>query len=219
MNEWTSVPNRDILNRGELKMPDPESMLWNKKDNKGPPVPLIILIIAVVLGLAIWAIVGMAGQSSPAPVPAVEAPVPAPKTVTAPVAAPVKTAEWTLDKLREVVAANTPIYFVKDSIKLLPGEMKKVETMVEAMKNYKNIMLNFRGHTADVNTKARQVALAKARANRILWAFEYREGWNIIATEKVGLGSKELVSKGNTEAQRAPNRRVEVIVQAAEAAK
>lgn len=196
-------------------------MLWNKKENKGPPVPLILLGIAVVLGLAIWGIVAMASQSTPAPAPVAVAPVPAPKPATpAPkpveTPAPAKTGDWTLEKLREVVKANTPIYFYADSIKLLPGEMKKVETMVEAMKNYKNIMLKFRGHTADVKTRALQLALSKARANRILWAFEYREGWNITAVEKEGLGSKELVSKGDTEAQRAPNRRVEVIVQHAE---
>ena len=193
-------------------------MLWNKKDNKGPPVPLIVIVIVVVLGLAIWGIMALASPSTPAPVPSVEVPAPVPKPVETPTPTPepVKSTSWTMEKLKEVVAANTPIYFVKDSIKLLPGEMKKVETMVEALKNYKNIMLKFRGHTADVNTKARQIALSKARANRILWAFEYREGWNIIAVEKEGLGSKELVSKGDTNAQRAPNRRVEVIVQGAE---
>lgn len=189
----------------------------------------VIIIAAIALVIAVILIVWFAtrGPKTSAPVtspsPTTEAspsPSPSPSVQPSPVTerapSPSPTSEWTLEKLDQVVKDNTPIYFVKDTARLLPGEKQKVINMAEAMKHYQNIMLKFRGHTAAFNLELFRYELSVRRALTVRWLFEYRVGYDLTAIEIRGLGSKELVRKGNTEADRAPNRRVEVIVQHAE---
>jgi outer membrane protein OmpA-like peptidoglycan-associated protein len=188
----------------------------------------VIIIAAVALVIAIILIVWFATRGpktstlspSPSPTPtesAVPSPSPLPSPSAAASASPTPAAsEWTAERLEQIVKENTPIYFVKDSARLLPGEKQKVIRMAEAMSHYQNVMLKFRGHTAAFNLPVFRYELSVRRALAIRWLFEYRVGYDLTAVEIRGLGSKELVRKGNKESDRAPNRRVEVVIQHAE---
>jgi len=145
-----------------------------------------------------------------APVPSVSA-VPISPTPTA------SSSEWTKKRLEAVIADNSPVYFVKDSTQLLPGEEAKLERILDTANHYKNIMFNFRGHTADAYAYILQLALSKARAEKIRWWFENRIGDDVTSVEAFGFASKYLVSKGNSEKAMAPNRRVEIVVEKADA--
>jgi outer membrane protein OmpA-like peptidoglycan-associated protein len=188
----------------------------------------VIIIASVALVIAFILIVWLATRGpktstltaspspteSVAPSPSVK-PSPSPVEQASPSPSPVAS-EWTTERLESIVKENTPIYFVKDSARLLPGEKQKVVRMAEAMSHYKNVMLKFRGHTAAFNLPIFRYELSVRRALTVRWLFEYRVGYDLTAVEIRGLGSTELVKKGDAEADRAPNRRVEVIVQHAE---
>jgi outer membrane protein OmpA-like peptidoglycan-associated protein len=188
----------------------------------------VIIIAGLALVVAVILIVWFATRGpktstitpSPSPVASVEpspSPSPSPSPVVEASPSPAAVAsEWTLEKLEQVVKENTPIYFVKDSARLLPGEKQKIVNMSEAMSHYQNVMLKFRGHTAAFNLPIFRYELSVRRALTVRWMFEYRVGYDLTAIEIRGLGSTELVKKGNKESDRAPNRRVEVIVQHAE---
>lgn len=186
-------------------------------------IGLVILIIAAIVALIIFLTRKPDAPAKPVTPPAVEAVKPVETVKPAETVEPVvqtttkeSSGEWTLAKLEEVVKANTPIYFAKDSTRYLPGEKEKIQRMAEAMSHFKNVHLRFRGHTAAFNKVEFRKALSLARAEVVRWAFEYRVGYDLTSVTVQGAGSTELVSKGETEAARAPNRRVEIILQNAE---
>lgn len=183
-------------------------------------IGLIILIIAAIVALIVFLTRKPDAPATPVTPPVIEAvktpePVKVPETVAP--AEPVQaSSDWTFAKLEEVVKANTPIYFVKDSTKYLPGEKEKIQRMAEAMSHFKNVHLRFRGHTAEFNKVEFRKALSLARAEVVRWAFEYRVGYDLTSVTVQGAGSSELISVGTSEEARAPNRRVEIILQNAE---
>jgi len=183
-------------------------------------VPIIGIIVGVVV-LAVLAVIFFTGKkanpvaASPAPSSAVQ-PSAAPtgnvaSEATAEPQASAKPAD--IRELQAVIAKNSPIYFQKDSSRLLPGELKKINTIAAALKGYKDIHLKFRGHTAAYNLLQYRYALSLARAQQVRWLFEYRLGYELTSVIIQGLGSRELVKKGERESDRALNRRVEVILQ------
>lgn len=185
-----------------------------EEKSKGRFNPVIILV-AIALVVVILLIVWLATRNNraaiaPSPSPAVESPVPSLSPALSPAS------EWTAARLEQIIKENTPIHFVKDTARLLKGEEAKVEAIAAALKHYGNIQLRFRGHTADFNLKKYQYKLSVLRASKIRWMLEYRAGEGITSVTVQGAGSKEPISKGNSEAQRAPNRRVEIILQNAE---
>lgn len=194
--------------------------------------PLLIgvaVIAAAAVAIVAWAALRPKDSPAPAPTPSASlAPSPAPSASPEPSAEPSAAAsaepspapagEWTAERLEAVIKSNTPIRFVKDSIRLLPGEKDKVEAIAGALAHYRNVQLLFRGHAADFNLKRFQYELSLERASAIRWMLEYRAGDGISAVTVRGLGSSEPVSRGDSEAARAPNRRVEIILQNAEAA-
>lgn len=167
----------------------------------------VIIIVALSGGTASPAVV-----STPEPTP-VATPEPTPVPVEVVEASPPADEGWTVARLEEVIKANTPLRFRKDTSRLLPGEMAKVEAMAEALRHFKDIHLRFEGHTAEFAKPAWRFALSAARAERVRWALEYRVGYDITSITVKGYGSTRLISRGTSEAAMAPNRRVEIILQ------
>lgn len=175
-------------------------------------VVVLIVVLAVRPGQGTAIKGGAAPVEAPAPAPA-EEPVPAVKAPAAETPTSVTDGEWTLARLEEVVKDNSPVYFVKDSVRYLPGELDKIVRMTEAMSHFGDLHLRFRGHTAAFSRDEFRFALSRARAEVVRWAFEYRVGYDLTSVTVQGAGSTELVSTGDSEAARAPNRRVEVVLQ------
>ena len=187
-----------------------------EEKTKGRFNPVMILV-AIALVVVILLIIWLATRNSRA----VVAPSPSPIPVESPAASAspatsVSKSEWTFDRMEQIIKDNTPIHFVKDTTLLIKGEETKVDTIAAALLHYRNIQLRFRGHTADFNLKKYQYQLSVLRASKIRWMLEYRAGDDITSVTVQGAGSKEPISKGDSEAQRAPNRRVEIILQNAE---
>lgn len=190
--------------------------------------PQVFIIIGVILAIlvVVLLLVTRKGEDKPLPlvsqVPVMEPspsplPVePSPSPVVIEEAVTTPASDWTVARLEEVIKNNSPIYFVKDSSRLKKGELAKVEAIAEALSHFKNIHLFFKGHTAAHNKVAFRYALSRARADRVRWALEYRVGYDITSVTVKGYGSTRLLVKGDSEEQRAPNRRVEIILQNAE---
>lgn len=176
-------------------------------------------------GFAAWGgPAAVTAEPAPEPVPAPE-PEPVPEPVATPDPVPESVPEpepepvpeppapaFTLASLQEQVAGHTPLYFVKDTARLLPGEEEKLQILTNYLANYEGVVLRFRGHTADVWIKRAQRILSLQRARTVEGLLKGSLGSVLLRTEAVGLGSEELVRRGNDEASRRVNRRVEIQV-------
>ena len=194
---------------------NPRDRTPKSKGNFSPAIIFVVIALIVVILLIVWLV-----TRNQHPVAAVVSPSPTALTASRD-PSPVPTiaadkGEWTSARLENLIKENTPIRFVKDSTRLLAGESAKVEAIAAAFAHYKNLQLRFRGHTADFNLKRFQYQLSVLRASKIRWMLENRAGEDITSVTVQGAGSREPISQGDSEAERAPNRRVEIILQNAE---
>lgn len=101
--------------------------------------------------------------------------------------------------------------FVADKATLLPGEVDRLAAIVELLKTVPGRNLLVVGHTADVGTAESQVQLSVDRALAIV---ERLKAAGIPASRLLyeGRGGRDPVAPNTTEADKARNRRVEIVI-------
>jgi OmpA-OmpF porin, OOP family len=103
------------------------------------------------------------------------------------------------------------IHFVPDSPQILPSEVDRLDLLYDALSPLPGLTFLVVGHTADVGTAESQLLLSVERAQTVIAALVER---GIPADRFIytGKGGTEPVAENETEAGRARNRRVEVII-------
>lgn len=101
--------------------------------------------------------------------------------------------------------------FVADQATLLPGEAKRLASIVSLLKSVLGRTLLVVGHTADVGSAASQQTLSVDRALAIVEKLK-AAGLPPSSLLYEGRGGREPVAPNDTEANKARNRRVEIIV-------
>ncbi len=137
----------------------------------------------------------------PAPVvPAVVPPPAAPDSVAA------------LPTLKSGVQFDLPnVYFETAKARLLPRSARPLDRLAEALLAQPGLKIEISGHTDIIGDSALNRRLSEARAERVLDYLVMRG----VPTERltaVGYGSTRPVARNNSPAERARNRRVEVMV-------
>jgi OOP family OmpA-OmpF porin len=102
-------------------------------------------------------------------------------------------------------------YFDFGKAELLPESKLELDRVVVFLMKSTNTTLEIAGHTDDVGTIAANQKLSEDRANAVR---EYLVSRGVAATrlKAVGYGKSKPLVKGNTEAARAQNRRVEMTI-------
>lgn len=117
-----------------------------------------------------------------------------------------------VERRDEGLVLNLPnIHFVPDQARVLPEERDRLDRLAELLKLAPDSTFLVKGHTADVGTKKSQYELSVERARTII-AEMGRRGIPEKNFLYRGLGGDEPVASNETEAGRARNRRVEIII-------
>jgi outer membrane protein OmpA-like peptidoglycan-associated protein len=110
------------------------------------------------------------------------------------------------------LSLNLPnIQFRPDSAELLPGEIARINTLIELLKQAPDRRFLVVGHTADVGNPAGQQRLSVERARTVAELLA-ESGMPPGAIRYEGRGGTEPVGDNASEEGRAANRRVEVII-------
>lgn len=116
-----------------------------------------------------------------------------------------------LESLKEFIQLNTPLYFIKDKAVLKKNENKKLDKIINYLKNYSSVSLLIKGHTANINKPEREKKLSIERAKKI--AKYIKDNANISTNIDIkGMGSTEKSIFNPSKDQKWLNRRVEIIV-------
>jgi outer membrane protein OmpA-like peptidoglycan-associated protein len=117
-----------------------------------------------------------------------------------------------VERRDEGLVLNLPnIHFVPDQARVLPEERDRLDRLAELLKLAPDSTFLVKGHTADVGTKKSQYELSVERARTII-AEMGRRGIPEKNFLYRGMGGDEPVASNETEAGRARNRRVEIII-------
>jgi outer membrane protein OmpA-like peptidoglycan-associated protein len=117
-----------------------------------------------------------------------------------------------VERREEGLVLNLPaIHFVPDQAQILPEERGRLDKLAELLKLAPDSTFLVKGHTADVGTRKSQYELSVERAKTIIDEMAAR-GLRRDDFLYRGLGGDEPVASNETEAGRARNRRVEVII-------
>ncbi len=117
-----------------------------------------------------------------------------------------------VERTTEGIKLNLPrIHFVPDQARILPREKDRLDKLANLLEKVPEASFMVKGHTADVGSKASQYELSVERARTIIEEMVAR-GLEPSRFVYQGLGGDEPVAPNDTEAGRARNRRVEVII-------
>ena len=104
------------------------------------------------------------------------------------------------------------VYFEKGRYRLQPEAQEILKRKAQFLKKYPEISVILEGHTDEGGSKETNLALGDRRAGEVK-SFLIREG---IETERlipVSFGRERPIDAGKTEASRAKNRRVHLVVE------
>ncbi len=112
---------------------------------------------------------------------------------------------------RGIVLTPENLLFVADRAELLPNQDAKLQSIVRLLQSQPERSILVVGHTADVGRPNEELSLSRARAQKVgeLLVRLGIEGGRIFME---GRGSREPRAPNTTEAQRALNRRVDIIL-------
>jgi outer membrane protein OmpA-like peptidoglycan-associated protein len=118
----------------------------------------------------------------------------------------------TVERREEGIVLNVPdIHFRPDEATILPDERNRLDRLAKLLEMAGDATFLVKGHTADVGSKESQLSLSVERAKTIIEELA-RRGLSKDRFLYRGVGGEEPVASNATEAGRARNRRVEVIV-------
>jgi OOP family OmpA-OmpF porin len=160
----------------------------------------------------------VAFSSTPGPIPSPELAPSTPSTIAmstepGPAVLPIPTdPEVSIRQTeRGIVLIPENLLFVADRADLLPNQEPKLQSIVRLLQSQPGRSVLVVGHTANVGRPTEELNLSRERAQRVaeLLVKMGVEGGRIYME---GRGSREPRVAGNSEAQRAQNRRVEIIL-------
>ncbi len=137
----------------------------------------------------------------PTPPPVMAAPAPAPDSVAAPMPPLTSGAQFALPN----------VYFETAKARLLPRSARTLDGLAAALLAQPALQIQISGHTDIVGDPDLNQRLSEARAERVLDYLVMR-GVPAERLAAVGYGSTKPVARNNSAAERARNRRVEVMV-------
>lgn len=103
------------------------------------------------------------------------------------------------------------IYFQKGSYRLQPQARTILYRKAEFLKQYPDVAVIVEGHTDERGTRETNIAFGDRRAGEVK-SFLIREGIERERLIPVSFGKEKPVTMGNTEADRAKNRRVHFVI-------
>jgi adhesin transport system outer membrane protein len=116
------------------------------------------------------------------------------------------------DLISDVLPISSDALFAFNSSELTPGAIERLDQLLETIRaTPKVVEVRIEGHTDNVGSDAINLPLSKARANRVK-DYLVLNGLELTNIRVEGYGSSRPVADNNTEAGRAANRRVEVVV-------
>ena len=120
----------------------------------------------------------------------------------------------TADALMAALDANgrVPVYieFDVDRATLRPDARPAVDEIIKLMRDHADLRLSVEGHTDNTGTSERNRVLSQERAATVQAAL-VAAGINASRLRSAGFGADRPLAPGNTDADRARNRRVELV--------
>ncbi|MBP7553264.1 MAG: VCBS repeat-containing protein [Spirochaetes bacterium] len=119
--------------------------------------------------------------------------------------------------IAEAFKANAPIYFVADTVDLLPGENAKLQKVISYINtNYSgsSFSLTIEGHCASVGRPDEEKELSEQRANKIKSMIANQVKGKTVNITVVAAGATKEAIDNPTKEEMAKNRRIEVTVTA-----
>lgn len=123
---------------------------------------------------------------------------------------------FTFDSLNKVINNQTPLYFIKDKAYLLKNEDKKLNIIIDYLKNYNKVEILIKGYTNSINKPENELRLSKKRANHIKKTIETSINIEKIKLSSKGYGAKIQIIKNPSKKNEYMNRRVEIVIISAE---
>ena len=111
--------------------------------------------------------------------------------------------------VEKVKYAATKIQFQVNKADLLPGSYKVLDDVAKILKDDKELILSIEGHTSADGTYQGNMKLSQARADRVK-AYLISKGIPASRLSAKGFGPDRPLNRGNTAAEKAQNRRVEL---------